>query len=93
MVNICGIKYEIVECEDTFNTDTIHFGQIEFKDAIIKINKDMNPQIKNETLCHEITHGILVHIGRSDLSDDENLVQALGNAISQTFEIKQKEDK
>ena len=30
-------------------------------------------------------HGILVHIGRADLSEDETFVQSLGNAIFQSF--------
>jgi hypothetical protein len=38
-----------------------------------------------ETITHEIIHAILVHIGRSDLSEDETFVQALGNAVYQTF--------
>ena len=33
-------------------------------------------------------HGILVHIGRGDLSNDEVLVTSLGNAVAQTFNIK-----
>lgn len=36
-------------------------------------------------------HGILFHIGREDLSNDETLVQSLGNAISQAFEIREME--
>lgn len=86
-VNICGIIHDVIECADDFNVDT-HLGQIEYKDCRIKINKDSNEQIKNEALCHEMIHGILVHIGRDDLSNDESFVQALGNAIYQGFNIK-----
>jgi len=35
-----------------------------------------------------MTHGILVHIGRQDLANDETFVQTLGNAIFQGFEVK-----
>jgi len=86
-INICGIPHEVVECEDAFDVD-MHLGQIDYKNAKILINKDAAMEIKSETLCHEIMHGILVHIGREDLSQDETLVTALGNAIWQTFDVR-----
>lgn len=87
-VNICGIKHEVIECEDTFDMDT-HFGMITYRDAVIKINKDMPINMKKEAICHEMVHGMLVHIGREDLTNDETLVQGLGNAIAQGFEVKE----
>ena len=80
-VNICGLPHEIVETVDGFGNDEIHLGQIVYKDLIIKINKDMPEIHKKETLCHEMVHGILFHIGYSEYSQDEQFVQALGNAI------------
>ena len=84
-INICGIPHEILEVEDNFSSDSVHFGEIEYKECIIKLNKDMPQAMKHETLCHEVLHGILVHIGREDLPQDESFVQALGNAIAQSF--------
>lgn len=92
VVNICGIPHKVIECEDTFNDD-VHLGMIDFKEALIKINKDASEDIKRETICHEMIHGILVHIGRDDLSLDEQFVQTLGNAIFQSFTIKTNEPK
>ena len=86
-INICGIPHEVVECEDTFDVD-MHLGQIDYKNAKILLNKDAAREIRYETLCHEIMHGILVHIGREDLSQDETLVTALGNAVYQTFNVR-----
>ena len=86
-VNICGIEHTIKYVEDSFDCD-MHFGQINFTTAEIMINKDMSEGIQKEALYHEIVHGILTHIGRSDLSDDEVLVQSLSNAMLQTFDIK-----
>ena len=34
-----------------------------------------------------MVHGILVHLGYDNLSDDETFVQSLGNAITQSFDI------
>lgn len=84
-VNICGIPHKVIEVEDTFNVDC-HFGMIDYKKALIKINKDASLEIKRETLWHEIVHGILVHLGYNDLSNDEQFVQAVGNAIYQVYE-------
>lgn len=88
VVRICGIPHTVVEIEDLFNSDCLHFGQIDYKDLKIKINKDMQKEAKEETLCHEMIHGILVHLGYSEQSEDEKFVQALGNAIYQSFNIK-----
>ena len=86
-VNICGIPHKVIECEDKFDVDA-HFGQIDYKACEIRINKDMATEAKKETICHEMIHGILVHLGYSEQSQDETFVQALGNAIYQGFDIK-----
>lgn len=88
IVNICGVPHEVVECEDSFNMDC-HMGQIEYADAIIKINSRLKGASRKETLCHEMVHGMLIHLGYTDLASDETLVQGLGNAIMQGFDIKE----
>lgn len=90
-VNICGMSHEVIEVEDNFDA-MLNMGMIEFSNQRIKINKNMSNSMKDEALCHEMVHGILVHIGRQDLSTDETLVQALGNAIWQGFEIRKFEE-
>lgn len=87
-VNICGIPYQVVESEDYFDVDA-HFGQIDYKRATIRINNGLTPEIKNEALCHEMVHGILVHLGYSEQAQDEQFVQALGNALNQGFVVKE----
>lgn len=84
IINICGVPYTITECDDKFNVDT-HFGMVDYTGCDIRINKGLTKAGKRETLCHEILHAILIHIGRPDLSDDETFVQSLGNAIFQSF--------
>lgn len=83
-INICGIEHKIIECEDKFDADT-HMGMIDYPKAEICINKNMAESVKTATICHEALHGMLTHIGREDLSNDEQLVTALGNAINQSF--------
>lgn len=86
-VNVCGIPYHIKELEDNFDTD-LHFGDTRYGKAEIHINSGLSDEIKKEAICHEMMHGILVHLGYNDLSQDEQFVQAIGNAICQSFDIK-----
>lgn len=86
-VNICGIPHKVIECDDNFDAD-MHFAQIEYGKCEIRVNKNLTEQVKQEALCHEIVHGILVHLGYREQTQDEQFVQALGNAIYQTFDIK-----
>lgn len=87
-MKICGVNYDVIETEDVFDNDATHFGQIDFRKGKIYINKDMSDDAKVETIVHEVTHAILVYIGRQDLTEEEPFVQALGNAIFQTFDLK-----
>lgn len=87
-VNICGVPHEVIECEDSFDIDC-HMGMIDHKNAIIKINKDIKGVNRKETICHEMAHGMLLHMGYDELCNNEQFVQALGNAIMQGFDIKE----
>lgn len=86
-VNICGMLHDVEECKDNFDADC-HFAQIEYKKCKIIVNSEMTEESKKEAICHEMIHGIFLHLGYNDLCNDEQLVQALGNAIYQSFEIK-----
>lgn len=90
-VNICGIQHTIIECDDHFDVDT-HMGMIDYNKAEIRINKASAQPIKDATICHEVLHGLLVHIGREDLSTDEPFVTALGNAINGAFVLRGEDD-
>lgn len=87
-VNVCGIPHRVIEYDDNFEASSFQFGMIDFGQCEIRINKNMTEANKKETICHEIIHGILVHLGYNSMSSDEQFVQALGNAIYQAFEIK-----
>ena len=83
-INICGIPHKVIYCNDEFNTDT-HYGQIDYGKAVIKISENVSNEQQDEALCHEVLHGILSHIGKSELSQDEEFVSVLSNAIYQSF--------
>lgn len=86
-VNICGIPHEIVEKDCIESSNGRCVAMITYEDCMIEIRKGMKPDFYRQSLIHEITHGMLVMIGRNDLSDDETFVQTLALAISQTFEL------
>lgn len=85
VVNICGIPHDVIE-EDIF--DDGRMGLIDYIRAKIYLNKALTEQVKAETLCHKIVHGILTHLGYDEMATNEQFVQAVGNAIYQAFTIK-----
>lgn len=85
-VTICGIPHKVMFEDNHFDID-LHMGQINYDTAEIHINNGLTEELKQEVLCHEILHGILMHLGYSDQNQDEQFVQAVANAISQTFII------
>lgn len=86
-VRICGILHQIIDKEYIEGDGTV-CGEITYSECVIKMRAGINPDYYNQTLIHEVVHGMLVMIGRNDLSEDETFVQTLALAISQTFELK-----
>ncbi len=87
-ITIGGIPYEVIKGEDTFTADGTHFGQIDYSKAKITINKTAAKAVRYATLMHEVVHGLLVAIGREDLSRDETLVQSLSTAMLESMYLK-----
>lgn len=85
-VNICGIPHEVEEVVDPF--DGLTNGQIIYGDCRIQLNAKLPIPMRNEALCHEMLHGILLHLGYNDLTEDEHFVQCLANAINNGFSIR-----
>lgn len=83
-VSIMGIPHTITLKDDSLSNGA-NVGMIEYTKAKITLNGDMTDELAAETLTHEILHGILVHMGRDDLSSDERFVQGLANAVYQSF--------
>lgn len=88
-INICGISYDIRECEDNFTSSVVSFGEIDFKHGEIRLVSDQPDDLKMQTLIHEWLHGALFMIGQDDIKNNEVLVQGLAMAIFQTFSIKE----
>ncbi len=71
-IKIGNINYELSEvpCVDRYSALK---GQIIYDESIIKILDDMNLEHKQETLLHEILHG-LIHFLNIDLDNKEEEV-------------------
>ena len=78
-VKICGIPYKVINREENFNN--FQCGEIDHRKQLITINQEMGKEYKEQTLIHEMVHGMLVCIGRNDLADDEVFVQSFANAL------------
>ena len=87
-VNICGIPHEVDFVDDTFAGQDSNFDLITYSECRIRINKNMPKDIQRRTIIHEMVHGMLLHIGREDLTQNETFVQTLAIAIDEGFEIK-----
>ena len=61
-VKIGGIVYEIEKITD-LQGKTGEWGHIEYKTCRIVLDDSASQQIEDQTLIHEITHGILVEAG------------------------------
>ena len=67
----------------------MELGQIEYAPAIIRLNSHMSDEMFTVTCIHEVVHGILIHLGYNQLSDDEVFVSSLAQAIAGTFKFKE----
>ncbi len=90
-VTILGIPYQIEEVENIKGCDDSVLGMMLYQEQKIHIRADLPKELKEQTLIHEIIHGILENLGEHELNEDERLVQSLaatvyqlikGNAIS-----------
>lgn len=83
-VNILGVIYKVeeVECVDKY---VLCFGNIDYMNSVIRIDKTLSQDKKNQTLMHEILHGIFEGLGYQDLSNDEEKVQSIATALHSVF--------
>jgi Zn-dependent peptidase ImmA (M78 family) len=78
-VKIGCLDYKIQLRDFTSSTD---LGEIIYKSLIININENMNSEVQNETLFHEIAHGL---IARSSLTNDCEMHEKIAIVLGQGF--------
>ncbi len=83
-INILGVPYQVEEVEHIPNTiNTI--GEIQFLEQKILLKKSLPKELKEQTLLHEIVHGIFQGIGEDELGSNERLVQSIATSLHQLF--------
>lgn len=76
---LAGIRWTVEE------TSTIsEMGHCNPNDAVIRLRKDLSPQVKGATFCHELQHAIRFTLGKYE--HDEVEVDAQGNLLHQFLE-------
>lgn len=78
-VNILGITYKVEQVEQVSRYDQL-FGQIDFMDQTIRIDNHASEEKKQETLLHEILHGIAEATGLGEVLK-ESVVQTLSRSL------------
>ena len=79
-VNILGLDYDIILVDKLVSDESL-YGEINFPNQIIRIDKNLKKDRISRTLIHEITHGIMESIGLEDINASEEKIQSISNAI------------
>ncbi len=82
-VTILGIPYQIEEVESIKGCDDSVLGITFYQEQKIHIRADLPKELKEQTLIHEIIHGILENLGEHEINEDERLVQSLAATVYQ----------
>ncbi len=69
-VKIGGIVYEVSK-EPDLQGKSDEWGHIEYKNGKIVLDDSLPEQLEDQTLIHEITHGILVEAGYGQHEEEE----------------------
>jgi hypothetical protein len=83
-VNILGKVYKI-EYLKNINNNPNQFGEIDYVNQIIKIQKDCNKEYQESTLLHEIIHAIFEQLGFYDENKNEHLICSLETGLYQVL--------
>lgn len=83
-VKIGSVDYTVTEAahRNAESNETL-CGEIDYFQAVIYINETGTKQTKEQTLLHEIVHGILITMGKGELNEDEAFVDGLSYNLHQ----------
>ncbi len=69
-VKIGGLTYTVKKVSDLQGKEG-DWGRIQYKTQEITLDDSLKEQLEDQTLIHEITHGILVEAGYSDHAEEQ----------------------
>ncbi|EVY72567.1 TPA: hypothetical protein NJP82_001078 [Staphylococcus aureus] len=81
-INVCGVKYKIVQLEDVDNNPSC-LGLCIYKDSLIQLKRGLSFERKKQILIHELLHAMMYESGYEE--HDEELVNNLSIVINQVI--------
>ncbi|MGW7932722.1 hypothetical protein ACWEWU_13945 [Staphylococcus xylosus] len=81
-IDICGVKYKIVQIEDVDNNPSC-LGICIYKDSLIQLKQGLSFERKKQVLIHELLHAMMYEAGYEE--HDEKLVVNLSIVINQVI--------
>ena len=79
-ITVMGIEYT-VEYVEVVNKEEPRFGQVDFFESRIQIDRSLSEDMKKQTLLHEILHCICQGLGLYDIGENENAIQSMATAL------------
>ena len=83
-IKIGSKEYEINYQPQVIVKGNVTWGSCDYANCQINISTDVCEQMQFNSLIHELLHACLYEIG-SDLHQDEQLTEALGNMLAQVI--------
>ncbi|MER2001229.1 MAG: hypothetical protein ABS862_01300 [Carnobacterium inhibens] len=81
-VKIGGLIYKVEQTRDLQGKDG-DWGHIAYKETAIRLDDNLTDQLANQTLIHEIAHGILVEAGYDE--HEEDMANRIGKVLYQVL--------
>jgi Zn-dependent peptidase ImmA (M78 family) len=83
-IKIMGCDYAIVEL-DRISREGYVYGEVDHVEQVIKLSKELKPQLKAEILLHELIHAVLFKLGENELHDNERFINGMAAVLFQIF--------
>ncbi len=81
-VKVGGITYKVEIVDDLAGSDDC-FGAIQYKKSLIQLDNNLDEQLYNKTLVHELTHAMFVEAGYND--HEEDMANRIGLVLYQVL--------
>lgn len=81
-IKIGGLIYKVEQTKDLQGKDG-DWGNISYKETTIHLDDNLTNQLTNQTLIHEITHGVLEEAGYEE--QEEEMANRIGKVLYQVL--------
>ncbi|MGM0973398.1 MAG: ImmA/IrrE family metallo-endopeptidase [Bacillota bacterium] len=85
-VKVAGIEYQVKEIED-MEEQFDHLGQILYTRGLIKLDKSLSQDRKEQVFIHELLHGCFYEAGFEE--QDEDMINRVGIVLYQVLKDNQ----